>query len=140
MTYPKTKQEITQTVLSEIPGCHWHEMPVDEVVFRWWMTGRTGYGLRLSDEGAAAFNQANIAFYEFPLGFYKSKSLSNQWSKVTPESFIQTLSKKIHCPYWIGLNKNKKDEGPQIRIYDHKVAVMLSLYGNLAEYLDSIKT
>jgi hypothetical protein len=133
MTYPKTKQEITQTVLSEIPESVWNELPLDEVIFRWWMTGRAGYGLRLSDEGAGAFNQANIAFYEFPLGFYKHSS--NQ----TPEAFVQSLSKKIQGPYWIGLNKDKKTEGPQIRVYDHRIAVMMTLYGNLQEYLESIQ-
>jgi len=130
MTYPKTKKEITELVLKELPHSHWQEIPLDQVVYRWWMTGRAGYGLRLNDEGAGAFKEANIAHYEFPLGSVKGQDIKK------PEHYIQELSKKIQCPYYIGVNKEKK-EPPYIRIYDHKIATMLTLYGTLREYLDS---
>lgn len=130
MTYPKTKQEITEVILSEMSHTVWHEMPVDEVVGRWWMTGRTSSTMRLTDEGAAAFSQVSIEYYQFPLGLSKDKKITK------PEQFILELSKKIHCPYYIGVNKEKK-EGPFIRIYDSKTATMMTLYGTLREYLDS---
>jgi len=131
MTYPKTKFEITKAILSEMPHTLWHEIPIDEVMSRWWMTGRMSSAMRLNDEGAAAFNQANIEFYQFPLGLSKDKKITK------PEQFILELSKKIHCPYYIGVNKEKK-EPPYIRIYDHKIATMMTLYGTLRDYLDSL--
>lgn len=130
MTYHKSKKEITEAILSELPQCNWHDMPLDTVVFRWWVTGRGGFGLRLSDEGVSAFAEANIEYYEFPLGASKKP--------FSPEAFIQELSKKIACPYYIGVNNNKKT-APVIKLYDNKIAMMMTLYGTLREYLDSVK-
>ena len=130
MTYPKTKKEITELVLKELPHLHWQEIPIDQVIYRWWMTGRGGYGLRLTDEGAGSFKEANLAYYEFPLGLTKDKNTKK------PEHYVQELSKKIQCPYYIGVDKEKKTP-PYIRIYDHRIATILTLYGNLREYLDS---
>jgi hypothetical protein len=47
--------------------------------------------------------------------------------------------KKIKCPYFMGVNKDGKKSKPYIRFYDSKIAMMVSLYGNVNEYLDSIK-
>jgi hypothetical protein len=132
MTYPKSKEQVTQLVLSEIPDSAdnpWKDLALDTLLFRWWLTGRTGFGLRLSDEGAKAFELANITYYDFPLGLSKDKTKS-------PEAFVQELSKKIKCPYYIAVNKVEK-KVPSIRIYDNKIAMMLTLYGTLREYLDS---
>jgi hypothetical protein len=132
MTYHKSKEQITKLVLSELSDSAdnpWKDLPLDTIVFRWWVTGRAGFGLRLSDEGAKAFELANITYYDFPLGLSKDKTKS-------PEVFVQELSKKIKCPYYIAVNKVEK-KSPSIRIYDHKIAMMLTLYGTLREYLDS---
>lgn len=133
MTYPKTKREITEAVLSALPQCQWHEMAIDTVVFRWWMSGRSGYAMRLTDEGAQAFETANIEHYEYPLGLLKSPK------SFAPEAFVRELAKKIDCPYWLGLNNKEKSKVPCIRIYDDKIALVMSLYGTLREYLDSFE-
>lgn len=135
MTYHKSKEQVTKIVLSELSDSAdnpWKDLPLDTLVFRWWVTGRAGFGLRLSDEGAKAFELANITFYDFPLGLSKDKTKS-------PEVFVQELSKKIKCPYYIATNKAEK-KVPSIRIYDNKIAMMLTLYGTLREYLDSLDT
>ena len=75
----------------------------------------------------------------------KDVSLSNNKSKkgiinATPTaSKIEELNKKIKCPYYMGVNKDGKKSFPYIRFYDSKIAMMVSLYGNVNEYLDSIK-
>ena len=133
MTYHKTKKEITEKILSEFSDVEeniWGELPIDKLIFRWWTTGRGGSGLRLSEEGMRAFEIAKIAHYEFPLVDLDRKI----W-----DSFIKDLTKKLDCPYYLGVYREGDSKGPYIRIYDHKIAMMLTLYGNLKEYLESRK-
>lgn len=135
MTYPKTKKEITELVLKELPDTAaniWKESSLDSVIFRWWQTGRGGSGLRLSEQGMQAFAIANLAHYDFMLDTKKAK---DDWN-----NFINKLTKKLACPYYLGVKKNSDgNKQPFIRIYDHKIAMMLTLYGDVHEYIDSIK-
>lgn len=127
MTKPKPlKQQITEVVLKEIPKEHTfiHELALDKVMFKWWMTGRQE-GLRLTDVGATGFQLADIAYYEFEI-----KDNGKSWY-----TFTRELGKKLKCPYYI----TSRDKKPIIRIYDSKIAVMVNLYGELNGYLDSIK-
>jgi hypothetical protein len=39
----------------------------------------------------------------------------------------------------MGVNKLEKRSFPYIRFYDSKIAMLISLYGNVNAYLDSIK-
>jgi hypothetical protein len=124
------KHKITEAVLAEIPKSHriYHELPIEDVIFKWWQTGRQD-GLRLTDEGLLAFQLAEIEFYDYE---FKQDGQSYH-------SFILDLNKKIKCPYYIGVNKKDKNKTFYIRLYDSKIAMMLGLYGNLREYLQSIK-
>jgi hypothetical protein len=130
MTIKSIKQQITEAVVAEIPRSHriYHELPIEDVMFKWWQTGRQE-GLRLTDEGVTAFQLAEIAFYDYE---FKQDGKSYH-------SFVLELNKKIKCPYYIGVNKSNKDKSFYIRVYDSKVAMMLGLYGNLQDYLSSIK-
>jgi hypothetical protein len=135
MTYHKSKHQITKAILAELPHTSWHELPLDDVVFRWWVTGRGGEGLRLSEEGIGAFVQAKIEYYEFPLG-----SLWNKKDKfLKPELITHELSKKIKCPFYLGVNKDGDKKGPYVRIFDSKIAMVVTLYGNIRDYLNSIR-
>lgn len=125
-----TKKIITETVLKEIPKHFhmYHEIPIEDLMSRWWMTGRQE-GLRLTDEGMVAFQLAEITHYEFDL-----KQAGENW-----HVFLLEVNKKIKCPYYLGVNKTEIKKLPYIRLYDSKVAMMIGLYGNLREYLNSIK-
>lgn len=135
MTYPKTKIEIIELILEEAkadPDFPWKDKSADKLVFEWFVTGRAGSGLRLTDAGSKAFETANIAHYEFE---FKPPDSQNAWHK-----YALVLDKKVKCPYYIGVklvDKNKKQ--PYIRIYDHKIAMLLSLYGDLQSYIESVK-
>lgn len=124
------KHKITETVLAEIPKSHriYHELPIEDVIFKWWFTGRQD-GLRLTDEGLTAFQLADITFYDYDF----------MQDGQSYHSFILELNKKIQCPYYLGVNKKDKSKSFYIRLYDSRVAMMLGLYGNLKEYLQSIK-
>ena len=125
------KETITEVVLAQLPDSLLQEKnsSVDKLLFKWWMTGRQD-GLRLTDMGDLAFRTAEIEFYQYEL-------------KIQPETqyhaYILELNKKIKCPYYMGVNKEVKKSSPYIRFYDSKIAMMISLYGNVNEYLDSIK-
>lgn len=132
MTNPKShKYLITVAVAKELPDelKEERETPVDSLLFKWWQTGRQE-GLRLTDYGDLAFRLAEIEFYQYDL---KPQPAS------TYHAWLMELTKKIKCPYYIGVNKDGKKSKPFIRFYDSKIAMMVSLYGNVNEYLDSIK-
>ena len=137
MKFPKNKEQITEAVLNEIPeGIIPSSMPLDDIVFKTWLTGRGGQGLRLSDKGLKLFELAKLKYYDFELGL-DPKSMHKR-RIIAPEAFIQEIIKKIKCPYYLGVHKLRGKKGePFIRVYEHKTAMMITLHGNLREYLDS---
>jgi hypothetical protein len=126
----RSKLEITKAVLKEIPYnlTDDHILPIEKVMFKWWLSGSYGTGLRLSNLGFDAFTKAKITYYEFPL--YPEKTKVKDYSRKF--TLLCMLSKRIKCPFYI-TDVNK----PMIRIYDDKIAMMVTLYGTLQEYLDS---
>jgi len=138
MMSPKSKEEITQAVLKELPRCKWHSVPIGNVVFDWWLTGRGGQGLRLSDVGLKAFTDANISSWDFPLGLDATKKNNTRRKIIAPEAFVSELIKKIKCPYYLGVQRIRGEAGePYIKVYDHKTAMMMTIYGTLRDYLDA---
>jgi len=137
MKFPKTKKEITQAILDVLPeGIVPRGMPIGDAIFKMWLTGRGGQGLRLSDEGLQLFTLANLEFYDFELGL--NLKTMHRRRIIAPEAFVQEIIKKIQCPYYLGVHKIRGKKGdPFIRVYDHKTAMMITMYGNLREYLDS---
>ena len=135
MPYLKSKREITEIVLAELgsnPQNVWSELPIDDVVFRWWYTGRGGTGLRLTEDGMKAFSLATLTFYDFPVGIKSMKNM--EW-----EQFIKKITKKVACPYFLGVYRDRELKETYIRIYDNKIAMLLTLYGTLNDYMDSVK-
>lgn len=126
MTKP-TKREITEAILKQLP---YENEPVEKIIRQWWFT-MSGGGLRLTTLGDIKFREAGIEFYTCRLTNMKQQS----W-----HSFLSQANKKLQCPYFLGVNKveNEKSE-PFIRLYDSKIAMMMTLYGDIQSYLDSIK-
>jgi len=137
MKFPRSKEKITEAILKEIPeGIIPPNMPLGDVIFKMWLTGRGGQGLRLSEEGLRLFKLAKLEHYDFELGL-DPKGMHKR-RIVAPEAFIQEIIKKIKCPYYLGVHKLRGKKGqPFIRVYEHKTAMMITLHGNLKEYLDS---
>ena len=136
MKFPKTKKEITLAILKEIPDGYLPASSLDDTIFKMWLTGRGGQGLRLSEDGLQLFELAKIEYYDFELGL-KPKTMHKK-RMIAPEAFVQEIIKKIQCPYYLGVHKIRGKKGdPFIRVYDHKTAMMITMYGNLREYLDS---
>jgi hypothetical protein len=126
----KTKLKITEIVLKQIPEQVNYNLggrlTPHDFLLKWWYTGR-GDSFRLTPLGEQAFLLAEIEYYEYPLPSYDP----------TP-AFKLELSKKIKCPYYLDI-VNKPSHKPKIRLYDSRIAVMVSLYGSFKDYLESVK-
>lgn len=128
------KVQITELVLAEIPKDQnpYCDSDTDQLLIKWWYTGRQS-GLRLTDNGFNAFALAQIEHYDV--------NIRNSISGRSYYEFVLELSKKIKCPYYLSVNKTRLAENmaPYVRLYDSKIAMMINLYGNLREYLDSVR-
>lgn len=133
----KTKLEITEALIEilEIDQSQ-PKNSINDLLFKWWATGRTGRGLRLTEDGLEAFTQAELEYFDFSVfeGDWK-KGLKKEDMK----KFTLKLGKKLKCPWYIGL-KNQQAKSAYIRIYDSKIAMMITLYGNFLEYIESAST
>lgn len=100
---------------------HCADDTLDNLVFKWWVTGRSGSGFQLTYLGMMAFQYAEFEFYQFDL-------------TEPTQAFIMKLNKRLPCPYYM----NSKAVKPYIRLYDNKVAMLITIYGTLYDYLESI--
>lgn len=133
----KSKLEITKAVFNELPEHSKHRgFTIEQSLFYWWVGGRSGQGLRLSHDGYAAFTEAKIAHYKFPL-FSNKTDLAGILNN--PGSYALSLNKKIKCPFYISMPKKKTEAGSEIILYDDRIAMWMTLYGTLQEYLDSVR-
>lgn len=123
------KQRITEAVAKELPSASEYNLDIEELVSKWWMTGRQD-GLRLTDIGDVTFQLAEIEHFTYSM----DRIPEGSWY-----TFLLSLNRKIKCPYYLGVNKleDKKNE-PFIRLYDSKIAMLVSLYGTINDYLESI--
>jgi len=126
-----SKKEITTKVIEQLPE-QMRMFTVEECMRRWWQTGSSGTALRLSEMGDTMFRIAEIEFYQYDFNV----KLDEGW-----HGYILDMSKKLKCPYYLGVTKEQgKKNKPYIRLYDSKIAMMISLYGDIDSYLKSIKT
>lgn len=125
----KSKKEIiTKILLQELPDNYFGTSEIEKIIFSIWCTGRTGSGLRLTEQGYNAFTDANLAFYEYTFDVKKIVKDKKNFTRLSI-----TLDKKIKCPFYAGIKIENKQ--PYIRIYDSKIAMMINLYGSIEEYI-----
>lgn len=127
------KQAITEIIIKELPENYFGTLDLEKIIFKIWCTGRTGQGLRLTEEGKKAFTDADLTYYEYLLDV---KKLANNWKKLNTLSL--QLDKKIKCPFYLGIKTAGKRQG-YIILYDSKVAMMINLYGSIEEFLELSK-
>lgn len=126
------KELITKAVLENLPQRHpWQQFSFDKILLTWWSSLRESQSLRLTEQGVMAFELADIAYYDYPL----DKETVNTYKK---SLYTVSLGKKIKCPFYIGY-KNGRPKTAYIRLYDSKIAMMVSLYGNFHDYFEALK-
>jgi hypothetical protein len=121
----KVKYTITRLVMDQLPSTN---VPIETRISDWWFT-KSGDSLRLTPQGDFKFREAQIEFFDLPVKINKTN-----WYK-----FLTDCNKKIKCPYYFSVNKNVESKEPFIRLYDSKIAMMLSLYGDIESYLESVR-
>lgn len=126
MTKLTYKEQVTQTVLDQLEGGYWS---FENAMKKWWQNPRRDVGLRLSPMGDREFRNAGIEYSDHVI-----KKVGKSYY-----GFVIDLSKKIKCPYYIDVSNTSEGKVPYIRLYDSRIAMMLSLYGDIDSYLDSIK-
>jgi hypothetical protein len=115
------KEYYTQVVLDNLEGNIW---TLDDAIKKWWFSSSPNTLFRLTQVGDLEFRQAELEYTDHTIVPMKQASYY---------SFITELNKKIKTPYYIDINvENKK---PYIRIYDSRVSMMITLYGDLFTYL-----
>jgi len=154
MSHPsELKRLIVEAVYSELPKPYYpewlgpsaqgtNEMTIDDLVGGWFLTPNRE-GMRLTTSGNAAFAAANLECFVFTIESHFHVGWVGWYGR------LLDMSKKIKCPYFLGMKKNSwsstkvlggtvSQETPHIRIYDSKIAMMIGLYGNMKEYLESL--
>ena len=126
------KEIITKIVYDSLPDKSIYEnYTIEKISFKWFVTGRTGSGLQLTYEGYKCFTEANLTYYDFPVGHKLKDMFAN------PTVLAMNLNKHIKCPYYMSVERQDNKPVVFIRLYDNKIAMMVTLYGTIEEYLQS---
>lgn len=121
------KEQITTAVLEHLNSNVW---TLQTALQKWYMNPRRDGGLRLTSVGDIEFREAEFEYYDFPLMKKTIRSYN---------SFVLDLDRCIQCPFFIDVSKKDNEIKPYIRLYDSRIYMMLSLYGDIDSYLNSIK-
>lgn len=125
----QNKKKLTEIILSNLPyNSPWHNIDIDKLLFEWWATGRNSNNLRLTDKGKEAFETAEIEYFDFDLKLEKQDHTK----------FLLHVGKKLTSPYFFGL-KNRFYKSAYIRVFDSKLAMLITLYGSFDEYIKTNK-
>lgn len=137
--YKNKKKQLTEIIINQLPDNSLYKtIPIDKTIARWWMTGWHTDNLRLTIDGKFAFDEAKIEFFDFALFTEEEfKSRKNSKKFYNDHKFLTKL-KNIDCPFYIG-QKTQQYISSYIRVYDSKIAVMIGLYGNIENYLESFR-
>lgn len=122
------KHLLTKIVFDSLPLSNpWQNKSLDRCISEWWITKRSNSCYRLSDSGKYAFEIADIQGYNFSMPLEKE-----DYAIIITKGL---LSKKIKCPYYLGF-KTQRYESAYITVYDSKVAMLITLYGTVHEFLN----
>jgi hypothetical protein len=121
----KYKADVTRLIVSQLNTNIW---TFETAMKDWWYTSATSDGMRLTDVGDLSFRQAEFEFYEIVMALDRKMSFYQ---------FITELNNKIKCPYYIFTDHARVSK---IRLYDSRIAMMITLHGGLFGYLRSIKS
>lgn len=126
--YIPSKSKITDVVLKQLPSDY--VVTKEEAMKKWWYFWRAGSGLRLTELGDTALTLANIESVNCDF-----KNPTNNREGLN--AMMLKLNKKMPCPYYIF--RETSSNGVKIRLYDSKVAMMVTLYDDVFKYIDLLK-
>jgi len=134
MSRNSTKYKLTEAIHGLLPFNQKSTLPIEKLVFKWFVTGRAGNGLRLTPEGMQAFDNAEFEYFEYP--FFSENKTAKDFENFNIHEFTLKIGKLIKCPFYLGSKPKDSKTKAYIKVYDSKVAMMISLYGsNLQDYI-----
>lgn len=128
------KYQLTAAIYDLLPSDKKLHLSIEKLVFKWFVTGRMGDGLRLTPEGMQAFDSTDIEYFEYP--FFKEGKNVRNYENFNIHEFTLKVGKLVKCPFYLGAT----DKVAYIKVYDSKIAMMISLYGgNLLDYIEAME-
>lgn len=122
----RDKKKLTTAILNEL--CDDTDDRLEKCMVRWWFNIRENGGLRLSQEGDAAFRMAGIESWDIACPDRESMMMFN-----SPGGALD-LDHYLNCPYYLFIQKPIKSFN--IRLYDGRIASMVILHGSLKKYIE----
>ena len=123
------KLSITLGLLEKLPEDR--REPWDQAMVTWWANIRPEGGLRLTRHGYEILH--DVLQYES-----WSLDLSGQSYTSMNKRVILDLDRKLEWPYFIDFNPRKKTR--RIVLFGSREAMMATMYGDLARWLENIPT
>lgn len=117
---------ITERVLALLEPDYTTEQ-LDQCMIRWWKNIRSSGGFGLTVEGDTKFTAAGLESWNFSDGI-----VQNSFNAMI---FGLSLDKKMVVPYYAYFSNKTK----YVRVYDSRVAMIMELYGNVGEYLNTLE-
>jgi hypothetical protein len=120
------KRRITEVVLKIIRP-DYSESELETCLFRWWKNPRSSGGLRLTELGKEAFEEALIEHTTHP--YSKEPPRPEGFSKV-----MLDLDKKMPCPYYLFSIKAMV----YLSVYDSRISTTMFLYEDVETFIKNI--
>ena len=121
----RDKRRLTEELVALLPEPQ--RISVDSAIPTWWFNLRRNGGMRLTVLGYRVFTeQLDLEHYSYPV---EDPLLFTQHT-------ILKLDRKMQMPYYIHAVKGIPK---QISFFGSKEAVMVTLYGNLQQFLDNYR-
>jgi hypothetical protein len=119
------KAAITKKLLSIIRDGQYTQSDLDLALFKWWSNIRNNGGLKLTDDGHRAFNDAGLEHFDYPFVGSHSSSLLLKFDRYMP------------CPYHLSIHLGVTKKS-YVRVYDSRIAMLIGLHGTVIDYVDSL--
>ena len=121
----RDKQKLTQELIQLLPGEQ--RIGVESAMSIWWFNLRKNGGMRLTSTGFNTFvEKLELEHYSYPID---NPMLFNH------ETILE-LDRKMQMPYYIHATKGIPKK---IVFFGSQEAVMVTLYGNLRQFLDNYR-
>jgi len=119
------KRRITEAILKIIKP-EYTTSQLEVCLFKWWKNPRSNGGLRLTEVGKEAFDEALIEHTTHPYSVEPPKADGFSIAMIA-------LGKHMPCPYYMYSIKHMI----YVNIYDSRISTMLFLYEDVASYIKS---
>ena len=121
----RDKRRLTEELVALLPEPQ--RISVESAIPSWWHNIRRTGGMRLTSLGFDVFVQdLGLEYYNYPID---DPLLFNQQT-------ILKLDRKMQMPYYVHATKGIPKK---ISFFGSKEAVMVTLYGNLQQFLDNYR-